>query len=203
MTSARIHEGDALEVLRSFEPGSFTAAVTDPPYGLGLLGERWDLDELPTVELWREVLRVLKPGATLLAFGSPRTFHRLACAIEDAGFAYLGCLGWIYGQGFPKNLDVSKAIDRRRDDRAEVLEVTTWVREARDRAGLSNRAIDQAFGFRGMAGHWTTQKSQPTIPTPEQVPKLLELLGVEDPPERIQELLVELNGRKGTLGPGW
>lgn len=76
----------------------------------GFMGKEWDA-EIPGVETWREVYRVLKPGAFLLAFGGTRTFHRLACAIEDAGFEIRDCLSWLHGQGFPKSLDIGKAID--------------------------------------------------------------------------------------------
>ncbi|MBM4027865.1 MAG: site-specific DNA-methyltransferase [Planctomycetes bacterium] len=90
---------------------TFHACVTDPPYGLAFMGKEWD-HGLPGEPFWREVLRVLKPGAHLLAFGGTRTFHRLACAIEDAGFEIRDCVMWVYGSGFPKSLDVSKAIDK-------------------------------------------------------------------------------------------
>lgn len=107
--------------------------------------------------------------------------------------------------GFPKSLDVSKAIDKQRDDLAQIYEVTAWVRSARDAAGIGNRDIDDAFGFAGMAGHWTSSKSQPAVPTLDQVPTLLEVLGVEadDVPEDIRRLLWDLNGRKGQPGENW
>ena len=82
-----------------------------------------------------EALRVAKPGAMLLAFSGTRTFHRLTCAIEDAGWEIRDCLSWMYGSGFPKSLDISKAIDRQRYDLGEVYEVTAWIRSARDAAG--------------------------------------------------------------------
>lgn len=87
------------------------AIVTDPPYGLKFMGKEWD-HGVPGVEFWIEAARVCKPGAYLLAFGGTRTFHRLTCAIEDAGWEIRDCLMWLYGSGFPKSLDVSKAIDR-------------------------------------------------------------------------------------------
>ncbi len=78
------------------------AVVTDPPYGLAFMGKSWDYD-LPTVDLWREVYRVMKPGAHLLAFGGARTYHRAVCRIEDAGFEIRDCVMWLYGSGFPKS----------------------------------------------------------------------------------------------------
>ena len=108
-----IIHGDALEVLKGIPADSFDSCVTDPPYGLGFMGKAWDKSGIANnVDLWREVLRVLKPGAHLLSFGGSRTYHRMACAIEDAGFEIRDQIMWIYGSGFPKSLDVSKAIDK-------------------------------------------------------------------------------------------
>jgi site-specific DNA-methyltransferase (adenine-specific) len=97
--------------MRGLPEASFDSIVTDPPYGLGFMGQGWDLG-VPGVEFWIEALRVLKPGAYLLVFGGARTHHRLVCAIEDAGFEIRDCLSWLYGTGFPKSLDTSKAIDK-------------------------------------------------------------------------------------------
>jgi site-specific DNA-methyltransferase (adenine-specific) len=109
--SFHVHEGDALEVLRTLPSNSYHGSLSDPPYGLSFMGHTWD-HGVPSAEVWAEVLRCLKPGAHLLAFGGTRTFHRLTCAIEDAGFEIRDCMMWLYGSGFPKSHDVSKAIDR-------------------------------------------------------------------------------------------
>jgi len=106
-----VHHGDCLDVLRTIPDSTVAAIVTDPPYGLGFMGKAWD--DLPPGEEWaRECLRVLKPGGHLLAFGGARTWHRLAVAVEDAGFEVRDSIAWLYGSGFPKSLDVSKAIDK-------------------------------------------------------------------------------------------
>ncbi|HSH42635.1 MAG TPA: site-specific DNA-methyltransferase [Arenicellales bacterium] len=102
-----IIQGDCLAVLPTLPAESVHACVTDPPYGLSFMGKGWD-HGVPGEPYWREVLRVLKPGAHLLAFGGTRTYHRLACAIEDAGFEIRDCVMWVYGSGFPKSLDVAK-----------------------------------------------------------------------------------------------
>ncbi len=90
---------------------SVDAVVTDPPYGLSFMGKKWDYD-VPGVEVWAECLRVLKPGGHLLAFAGTRTQHRMAVRIEDAGFEIRDMIAWVYGSGFPKSHDVSKAIDK-------------------------------------------------------------------------------------------
>jgi site-specific DNA-methyltransferase (adenine-specific) len=105
-----IIHGDCLDVLRGLAANSIDAVVTDPPYGLSFMGKAWDYD-VPTAEVWREVLRVLKPGGHLLSFFGTRTQHRGVCAIEDGGFEIRDSLVWMYGTGFPKSYNVSKAID--------------------------------------------------------------------------------------------
>jgi site-specific DNA-methyltransferase (adenine-specific) len=107
----QLHLGDCLEVMRTLSDASVDAVVTDPPYGLSFMGKRWDYD-VATVEVWAECLRVLKPGGHLLAFAGTRTQHRMAVRIEDAGFEIRDMIAWVYGSGFPKSLDVSKAIDK-------------------------------------------------------------------------------------------
>ncbi len=104
-----IIHGDSLIELAKLPENSVDAVVTDPPYGLKFMNKHWDYD-VPTIELWREVLRVLKPGAHLLSFGGTRTYHRMVCAIEDAGFEIRDQVQWIYGSGFPKSLNVGKQI---------------------------------------------------------------------------------------------
>ncbi len=106
-----IYHGDCLDVMRGMAAEDVDAIVTDPPYGLSFMGREWD-HGVPGTPFWAEALRVAKPGAHLVAFGGTRTYHRLACAIEDAGWEVRDCLGWLYGSGFPKSLDVSKAIDK-------------------------------------------------------------------------------------------
>jgi DNA modification methylase len=100
-SSVSLHVGDVLETLRTFETNSFDGCLTDPPYALRFMRSDWD-KSIPDSTAWAEVLRVLKPGAPLLAFGGTRTFHRLTCAIEDAGFEIRDCLMWLHAQGFPK-----------------------------------------------------------------------------------------------------
>jgi DNA modification methylase len=124
--------GDCREVMAAMDAESVDSIVSDPPYGLsaaknsgkssrgGFMGKEWD-HGVPGVEFWTEALRVAKPGAHLLAFGGTRTYHRLACAIEDAGWEIRDCVMWVYGSGFPKSHDVSKAIDKAAGAEREVV----------------------------------------------------------------------------------
>jgi DNA modification methylase len=117
---ATLYCGDCLAVLRTLPESSVDAVVTDPPYGLSFMGKRWDYD-VPEQAVWAECLRVLKPGGHLLAFAGTRTQHRMAVRIEDAGFEIRDMIAWVYGSGFPKSLDVSKAIDRAAGAEREVV----------------------------------------------------------------------------------
>lgn len=101
---------DNLEYLKSIPDNSIESCVTDPPYGLKFMGNKWDYS-VPTIELWKEVLRVLKPGSHALVFCGTRTQHRMVCNLEDAGFEIRDVITWMYGSGFPKSLNISKQID--------------------------------------------------------------------------------------------
>lgn len=111
MKSYKIIQGDNLEAMREMPDNSVDSIVTDPPYGLSFMGKKWDYD-VPSIDTWRECLRVLKPGGHLLAFAGTRTQHRMAVRIEDAGFEIRDMIAWVYGSGFPKSHNVSKAIDK-------------------------------------------------------------------------------------------
>jgi len=107
-----IHTGSNLDILPTLPDNSIDAIVTDPPYELGFMGKSWDSTGIAyNVALWKECLRVLKPGGHILAFSGSRTYHRMTCAIEDAGFEVRDQIMWVYGSGFPKSLNVAKAID--------------------------------------------------------------------------------------------
>ena len=125
----QLHHGDCLEVLRSMPDCSVDSIVTDPPYGLSFMGKKWDYD-VPSVDVWVECLRVLKPGGHLLAFAGTRTQHRMAVRIEDAGFEIRDMIAWVYGSGFPKSLDVSKAIDKAAGAEREVVGERTFQGKA-------------------------------------------------------------------------
>jgi site-specific DNA-methyltransferase (adenine-specific) len=120
--NARILVGDCRAMMATLPDASVDAVVCDPPYELGFMGKAWDASGIAyDVEVWRQAFRVLKPGGHLLAFSGSRTYHRMTCAIEDAGFDIRDQIMWVYGSGFPKSLDVSKAIDKAAGAEREVV----------------------------------------------------------------------------------
>ena len=115
-----IINGNSLEELKKFPDNYFHSVVTDPPYGLSFMGKKWDYD-VPSVELWQEVFRVLKEGGSLLSFAGTRTQHRMAVNIEDAGFEIRDMIAWVYGSGFPKSHNIGKAVDKLQGNERENL----------------------------------------------------------------------------------
>ena len=123
-----IIHGDCLEQLKSLQENSIDSIVTDPPYELGFMGKSWDSTGIANnVEMWKECLRVLKPGGHLLAFSGTRTYHRMASAIEDAGFEVRDMIEWVYGSGFPKSLNIGKAVDKIQGNERETIGVQTNI----------------------------------------------------------------------------
>jgi site-specific DNA-methyltransferase (adenine-specific) len=115
-----LHSGDLRVVLPTFPENSVDCVVTDPPYGLCFMGKDWD-QQVPGPEYWEAIKRVCKPGAHMVAFGGTRTWHRLACAIEDAGWEIRDTLMWLHSMGFPKSADVGKMIDKAKGAKREVV----------------------------------------------------------------------------------
>lgn len=160
LDNAVIYHGSNLDVLPTLPDNSVDSIVTDPPYELGFMGKSWDNSGIAySVELWRECMRVLKPGGHLLAFGGSRTWHRLAVAIEDAGFEMRDSIAWLYGSGFPKSLDISKAIDKAAGAEREILGRNP---NSREQAGKENTLYES-----GTVGK-TAYETAPATPEAEK-----------------------------------
>ncbi|QGJ90759.1 methyltransferase [Mycobacterium phage Sagefire] len=205
MSNVDLRLGDCRDILTELEDASVDAILTDPPYELAFMGKKWDNSGIAfDVEMWEQCLRVLKPGGHLLAFGGSRTWHRLAVAIEDAGFEIRDSIAWLYGSGFPKSLDVSKAIDKRRDDEEDIRRVCRWLRaRIDDHPAETIRTIAERFGFHArMVEHWAARDtdSQPTLPTLTQWDQLRDLLKFDD---ELDAEVYRLNLRKGEPGEAW
>lgn len=153
MSEVRLLNGDCLVKLQELDDNSVDSIVTDPPYGIDFMGKKWDYD-VPSVEIWEQCFRVLKPGGYLLAFAGTRTQHRMAVRIEDAGFEIRDMIAWVYGSGFPKSHNISKAIDKAAGAEREVIgekvrgdvekAKTTGATMAAAAANKNNKAI---FGY--------------------------------------------------------
>ena len=196
-----IVNGDSLLVLQLLDDNSVDAIVTDPPYGLAFMGKKWDYD-VPSEELWRQCFRVLKAGGHMLCFAGTRTQHRMAVRIEDAGFEIRDMIAWVYGSGFPKSLDVSKAIDKKRDDKEDIHSVVRWLENKRQNAGISRQQIEQHFGTQNIGqGLFTiTDGSTSRVATWEQWQQLKLLLNFDD---TMDAEVWRLNGRKGKPNETW
>jgi len=189
---ATLYLGDCLDVLRTLPDNSVDAVITDPPYGLSFMGKRWDYD-VPSVEIWGECLRVLKPGGHLLSFAGTRTQHRMALRIEDAGFEIRDMIAWVYGSGFPKSLDVSKALDKVNGEAGRLYKFTAFMRTT----GLTARQINEVTGT-FMGSHYLTDKSQPAIPTCALWAKMRPLCG--DVPTWVDELVARIEAEREVVG---
>lgn len=201
-----IRHGDCLDHLRAMPADSVDSIVTDPPYGIAFNDNKWDAD-VPSVDVWAECRRVLKPGGHLLSFAGTRTQHRMASRIEQAGFEIRDLIAWCYSSGFPKSRDVSQQVAKyQAGERIEaaaasvrpgVYQVTAFLKAARDKAGWTNKQIDALFGTRGMAGHWTSLASQPLVPSVRQWEVLRQALGFST---ELDSLVADLAGTE--KGPG-
>jgi len=206
--------GNCLNVLKEIPDNSIDACVTDPPYGLtsivkrfgkensapaqhgkdgsfarlsgGFMGKLWDGSGIEyNLDMWRDVLRVLKPGGHLLSFGGSRTYHRMACAIEDAGFEIRDQIMWVYGSGFPKSLDISKAIDKTIGRRTYFDEFRKELREIIKTKKITQQSIIEFFDSE-VVWHWFGN-SQPQIPSRKKWIELKEFLNLNDDLDRVYE----------------
>ena len=184
MGKYKLINADCLEAMTRAKPESVDAIVTDPPYGLAFMGKQWD-HGVPGAPFWEAALRVAKPGAHLLAFGGTRTYHRLACAIEDAGWEIRDCLMWVYGSGFPKSLDVSKAIDKAGGGESVHVQarrsLACEIREKREAAGVSRSQLAEWFPqYTAVTANWERTDAGFRIPSEDAYSELVRRLGIAD-----------------------
>lgn len=162
----KLHHGDNMDLLRSMPDNCVDAVVTDPPYLISFMNRKWDAsgDEAAFHAGWtRECLRVLKPGGHLVSFAATRTYHHLACAVEDAGFEIRDMLSWMYGQGMPKSLDVGKAIDKQAGVERPVLGTAAdFARDGANRRTDGSHTVPHAHqGGHHYADRWSAPVTGP------------------------------------------
>ena len=216
--------GNNLEILPTLPDNSIDSIVTDPPYGLsdnkyvadtiarwiagerdfvpdgkGFMGKAWDAF-VPPPALWDECLRVLKPGGHLLAFFGSRTQDIGALAIRLAGFEIRDSIAWLYGSGFPKSMDISKAIDKKRNDSDDIIAVSKKMKEALAKSGKSKSQLDEMFETKNVAQYWFSPERNPQIVPANRWPVVKQWLGVDD---SLDAEVWRLNGMKGQPGESW
>jgi DNA modification methylase len=197
-------KGNCLETLKTLPDNSVDSIVTDPPYELGFMGKSWDNSGIAyNQDLWAECLRVLKPGGHLLAFSGSRTYHRMVVAIEDSGFEIRDQIMYLYGSGFPKSLDVSKAIDKTNGETDRLIRFTLWMRTT----GLKVKDVTQVLVENNLisengtiAGHYFAMKStsQPAIPTVAMWKVMRPLIA--EVPEWVDELVQRIEAEREVVG---
>ncbi len=200
----QVIHGDSRELIATLDDLSVHACISDPPYEINFMGRKWDNTGIAIdPAFWALLLPKLRPAAHVAAFGASRRQHRLACAIEDAGFEIRDALAWLYGQGFPKSMSIDKVIDRRRRDDPRL--VCEYLRAAIDASEHTSATIAPFFGVSArMVDHWAARAtdSQPTCATVEQWECLREILAPHLGADMDEEV-ERLNERKGTLGDSW
>ena len=181
--------GDSLDKLKELDDNSVDSIVTDPPYGLsaaknsgnkstgGFMGKKWDYD-VPSVEMWEECLRVLKPGGYLLSFAGTRTQHRMAVIIEDAGFEIRDMIAWVYGSCFPKSHNIGKAIDKMGGV------CPNWkplkYEDAVKKSPYTHNDIDKHLGLKASSCYWSRTDDRACIPLEKYWVKIKEFLQLPD-----------------------
>jgi DNA modification methylase len=217
----QILKGNSLDLLPTLADNSIDAIVTDPPYGLGnpdpdyiikaiqlwasgdrahipegkgFMGKSWD-SFVPPPAIWDECLRVLKPGGHLLAFAGTRTYDLMGISIRMAGFEIRDSIGWVYGSGFPKSLDVSKAIDKNNGEIGRLRKFTEFMRTT----GLTTKQLNDATGTL-MGSHYLTSASQPAIPTTQLWSKIRPL--ILQVPDWVDELVARIEAEREVIGLG-
>lgn len=175
----KLYQGDMLDMLDVVEENSIDSIVTDPPYELNFMNKGWDNAGISfKKETWEQCFKALKPGGHLLAFGGTRTYHRIACAIEDAGFEIRDCIMWIYGSGFPKSMDISKQIDKRGG--CTVGWFGDYLKDVLKERGMSYSDLSKYFpsksgNLTGRVSNWINNLE---LPTNEQFNKVCEILNL-------------------------
>lgn len=186
-------QGDCLEEIKKLDKDSIDTIITDPPYGLSFMGKKWDYD-VPSKKIFQEMLRVTKPGGTLLCFAGSRTQHRMAVNVEDAGWILKDCIMWIYGSGFPKATDISKQLDKNNGQVRDLHKFTEWMRTT----GLTAKELNEITNT-FMGSHYLTAKDQPAIPTIKLWNEIKTIIKIEIP-SWVDEMVARVEAEREVIG---
>ncbi len=199
-------QGDCIGVMKTLDANSVDTILTDPPYGLSFMGKEWDVfSDNEKLQAWTkswatEALRVAKPGAMMLCFGGTRTFHRIACGIEDAGWKIKDTMMWIYGSGFPKSHNISKAIDKR-NGRFYDLGFQKYCNDRRLEKGYSHIKVNELMRVATSGGGFSSaimgNKIENLLPTLEMYQRLKPILELDD---RYDELIEKTEAEREVVG---
>jgi DNA modification methylase len=211
----KVINGNSIEELKKFPDNYFGSVVTDPPYGLsaarnsgkkskgGFMGKKWDYD-VPSVELWQEVFRVLKEGGHLLAFAGTRTQHRMAVNIEDAGFEIRDMIAWVYGSGFPKSHNIGKAVDKNNGKyKIDLTDFGNYIKEKREAKRYSRKQLDDIMETCTAVSWWEGRKTGVQLPSKKMYKKLKKVLDLDNKFDDLidwQEAEREITGKSKYAG---
>ena len=187
----KLYCGDSEQVLKSIPDNSIDSIVCDPPYGIHLNKVGWDKG-LPSLNLWRECYRVLKPGAYIIGMSAARMYHYLACTMEEAGFITHPMLGWIYGSGLPKGCNLARQMDQQREVPDDVFR--NYLKSAMKIKGLTAKKMNELCGFKGMFAHYVG-KGQAQYPSPKHWNRIKEILELDDRYDKV----IHRNKNRGRL----
>jgi len=191
----RINHANIKEWAKNYDGPQFDGILCDPPYELGFMGKSWDSSGIAfDQDMWADLLRILKPGGHLLAFSGSRTYHRMAVAIEDAGFEIRDMIEWVYGSGFPKSLNIGKAVDKINGEGDRLLKFVQWYRST----GMKQKQTNEIIGKTDVGSHYL-RLDQPAIPTVELWGKLRPHISVNIP-QWVDELVERIERERELIG---
>ncbi len=191
----KITNANIKEWARDYDGEPFDAILCDPPYELGFMGKSWDSSGIAfDKDMWADLFRHIKPGGHLLAFSGSRTYHRMAVAIEDAGFEIRDMIEWVYGSGFPKSLNIGKAVDKINGEKDRLVKFVEWYRTT----GMKQKQTNEIIGKADVGSHYL-RLDQPAIPTVELWGRLRPHIPVEIP-KWVDELVDRIERERELIG---
>ena len=196
----KINEANIKEWAANYEGPQFDGILCDPPYELGFMGKSWDSTGIAfDKDMWADLFRHVKPGGHLLAFSGSRTYHRMAVAIEDAGFEIRDMIEWVYGSGFPKSLNIGKAVDKLNGRNLEIYqEIGRHIKEKREKAGYTLKQMNKMFGYVAGCNWWESQNDNNTrLINLNDWNRLIDLINVN---EKYTEVIERIEREREVVG---